>query len=152
MMVVKVILVQAGWSGRSINHRWTPDVPAWNKPPPTVFYVLSWSCEPLYYSKQTWRCIHSQCPAGRVFQHRVGSARVLDKIPGSGSGSGQVGVSKNTIGYFRVSFFLSGISGYFGYFRVCWVFSGISGFTHICYGYFLTLMRAEKIATKPNWL
>ena len=59
MMVVKVILVQVGWSGRSINHRWTPDVPAWNKPPPTVFYVLSWSCEPLYYSKQTWRCIHS---------------------------------------------------------------------------------------------
>ena len=26
------------------------------------------------------------------------------------------------------------------------------GFTHICTGYFLTLMRAEKIATKPNWL
>ena len=74
---------------------------------------------------------YTQCPAGRVFQHRVGSGRVLDKIPGSGSGSGRVGVSKNTIGYFRVSFFLSGISGYFGYFRVCRVFSGISGFTHI---------------------
>ena len=72
-----------------------------------------------------------QCPAGRVFQYRVGSGRVLDKIPGSGSGSGRVGVSKNTIGYFRVSFFLSGISGYFGYFRVCRVFLGISGFTHI---------------------
>ena len=39
-----------------------------------------------------------QCPAGRVFQYRVGSGRVLDRIPGSGSGSGQVGVSKNTIG------------------------------------------------------
>ena len=76
------------------------------------------------------RCWSSlQCPAGRVFQHRVGSGRVLDKIPGSGSGSGRVGVSKNTIGYFRVSFLLSGISGYFGYFRVCRVFSGISGFT-----------------------
>ena len=74
---------------------------------------------------------YRQCPAGRVFQYRVGSGRVLDKIPGSGSGSGRVGVSKNTIGYFRVSFFLSGISGYFGYFRVCRVFSGISGFTHI---------------------
>ena len=73
----------------------------------------------------------NQCPAGRVFQYRVGSGRVLDKIPGSGSGSGRVGVLKNTIGYFRVSFFLSGISGYFGYFRVCRVFSGISGFTHI---------------------
>ena len=57
---------------------------------------------------------HEQCPAGRVFQYRVGSGRVLDKIPGSGSGSGRVGVSKNMIGYFRVSFFLSGISGYFG--------------------------------------
>ena len=56
-----------------------------------------------------------QCPAGRVFQYRVGSGRVLDKIPGSGSGLGRVGVSKNTIGYFRV----------------CRVFLGISGFTHI---------------------
>ena len=72
-----------------------------------------------------------QCPAGRVFQYRVGSDRVLDKIPGSGSGSGRVGVLKNTIGFFRVPFLLSGISGYFGYFRVCRVFSGISGFTHI---------------------
>ena len=61
---------------------------------------------------------HVQCPAGRVFQYRVGSGRVLDKIPGSGSGSGRVGVSKYTIGYFRVSFFLSGISGYVGYFGV----------------------------------
>ena len=78
-----------------------------------------------------------QCPAGRVFQYRVGSGRVLDKIPGSGSGSGRVGVSKNRIGYFRVSFFLSGISGYFRYFRVCWVFLGISGFTYIYKGYFL---------------
>ena len=59
---------------------------------------------------------------------RVGSGRVLDKILGSGSGSGRVGVSKYTIGYFRVSFLLSGISGYFGYFRVCRVFSGISVF------------------------
>ena len=62
-----------------------------------------------------------QCPAGRVFQYRVGSGRVLDKIPGSGSGSGQVGVSKYRIGYFRVPFFLSGILG----------MSGISGFTYI---------------------
>ena len=43
-----------------------------------------------------------------------------------------------------------GIFGYFGYFWVCWVFSGISGFTHTYQGYLLTLMRAEKIATKPN--
>ena len=62
-----------------------------------------------------------QCPAGRVFQYRVGSGRVLDKIPGSGSGSGRVGVLKYTIGYFRVSLLfsgISGISGYLGYFRV----------------------------------
>ena len=69
--------------------------------------------------------------AQRVGFFSIGSGRVLDKIPGSGSGSGRVGVSKNTIGYFRVPFLLSGISGYLGYFRVCRVFSGISWFTHI---------------------
>ena len=42
----------------------------------------------------------------------------MDKIPGSRSGSGRVGVSKNTIRYFRVSFLLSGISGYVRYFQV----------------------------------
>ena len=70
---------------------------------------------------------YRQCPAGRVFQYRVGSGRVLDKIPGSGSGSGRVGVSKNTIGYFRVFFFFRvfpGISGYVGYF---WVYPYILG-------------------------
>ena len=72
-----------------------------------------------------------QCPAGRFFQDRVGSGQVLGKIPGSGPGSGRVGVSENTIGYFQVPFLLSGISGYLGYFRVCQVFSGISWFTHI---------------------
>ena len=66
--------------------------------------------------------IYVQCPTGRVFQYRVGSGRVLEKIPGSGSGSGRVGVLKYTIGYFRVSFLLSGISGYFR------VFPGISGY------------------------
>ena len=86
---------------------------------------------PIVYSALGVATRREQCPAGRVFQYRVGSGRVLNKIPGSGSGSGRVRVSKNTIGYFRVSFFLSGISGYFGYFRVCRVFLGISGFTHI---------------------
>ena len=62
--------------------------------------------------------------AQRVGFFNIGSGRVLDKIPGSGSGSGRVGVSKYTIGYFRVSFLLSGISGYVGYFRV---FLGMSG-------------------------
>ena len=49
------------------------------------------------------------------------SGGVLDKIPGSGSGLGWVGVTKNTIGCFRVFCLLSGIlsiSGYVGYFRV----------------------------------
>ena len=69
--------------------------------------------------------------AQRVGFFNIGSGRVLNKILGSGSGSGRVGVSKNTIGYVRVSFFLSGITGYFGYFWVCRVFSGISGFTLI---------------------
>ena len=69
-----------------------------------------------------------QCPTGRVFQYRVGSGRVLEKIPGSGSGSGRVGVLKYMIGYFRVSFLLSGISGH------SWVFPGISGYTRY-FGY-----------------
>ena len=64
------------------------------------------------------------CSAQRVGFFNIGSGRVLDKIPGSGSGSGRVGVLKNTIGYFRVSFLLSGISGYVGY---LWVFQGIYG-------------------------
>ena len=70
----------------------------------------------------------TQCPASRVFQYWVGLGRVLEKIPGSGSG--RVGVLKYTIGYFRVSFLLSGISGYswvfpgiFGYFWVYWISS-----------------------------
>ena len=66
-----------------------------------------------------------QCPAGRVFQYWVGSGRVSEKISGSGSGSGRVGVSKFTIGYFRVSFLLSGISGYFGYVGYFRVFLGL---------------------------
>ena len=57
--------------------------------------------------------------AQRVGFFNIGSGRVLEKIPGSGSGSGRVGVLKYTIGYFRVSFLLSGISGY------SWVFLGI---------------------------
>ena len=77
-------------------------------------------------SPKSWTSA-DQCPTGRVFQYRVGSGRVLEKIPGSGSGSGRVGVLKYMIGYFRVSFLLSGISGY------SWVFPGISGYI----GYFL---------------
>ena len=68
--------------------------------------------------------------AQRVGFFNIGSGRVLDKIPGSGSGSGRVGVSKNMIGYFRVSSFLSGISGYFGYFRV---FPGLPIYTRVIF-------------------
>ena len=82
---------------------------------------------------------HSQRPhleqldtsAQQVGFFNIGSGWILNKIPGSGSGSGGVRVSKFTIGYFRVSFLLSGISGYFGYFQVCRVFSGIFGSNHI---------------------
>ena len=72
----------------------------------------------------------------RVGFFNIGSRRVLDKIPGSGSGSGRVGVSKNTIGYFRVSFYfrvfpgISGISGYVGYFRV---FLGLPIYTTVIF-------------------
>ena len=72
--------------------------------------------------KELW---YRQCPAGRVFQYRDGSGRVLDKIPGIGSGSGRVGMSKYAIGYFRVSLLVSGIFRYFGYF---WVFFGYFGY------------------------
>ena len=97
-------------------------------------YVLSGHC------KHTCK----QCPAGRVFHYRVGSGRVLDKIPGIGSGSGRVGVSKYANGYFRVSLLVSGIFRYFGYFgyfrvflgifwvfRVCWVIPETSGLPDI---------------------
>ena len=63
--------------------------------------------------------------ARRVGFFNIGSGQELDKIPDSGSGSGQVGVSKYTIGYFRVSFLLSGILGYFRYFQVCRFVTGI---------------------------
>ena len=92
--------------------------------------------------------------AQRVGFFNIGSGRVLDKILGSRSGSGRVGVSKYTIGYFRVSFLLSGIPWYFGYFRVFRAFPGMSGiFGHFwVYIFVWHLLRAEKIATKPNWL
>ena len=54
-------------------------------------------------------------PNGKGFSK---SGRVLNKIPGRGSGLGRVGVSKFMIGYFWVSFLLLSISGCVGYFRV----------------------------------
>ena len=64
----------------------------------------------------------------------MGSGRVLDKIPGIGSGLGRVGVSKYAIGYFRVSVLRSGIFGYFGYFRVFRVSTGINGYQRVFTG------------------
>ena len=91
-----------------------------------------------------------QCPAGRVFQYWVGSGigQNTGKRVGFGSGRSvkiydRVGVSKYTIGYLRVFGVFPGMSGNFGYF---WVFPYILGF------FFKHLIRAEKIATKPNWL
>ena len=75
--------------------------------------------------------------AQRVGFFNIGSDRVLDKIPGSESGSGRVGVSKYAIGYFRVSLLLSGIFGYFGYFgyfRVFRVSTGINGYQRVFTG------------------
>ena len=63
------------------------------------------------------------CPTGKFFN--IGSCRVLDKIPGSGSGSGRVGVSKFMIGYFRVFWVFLGRSGIFRYF---WVYPCILNF------------------------
>ena len=64
--------------------------------------------------------------AQRVGFFNIGSGRVLEKIPGSGSG--RVGVLKYTTGFFRVSFLLSGISGY------SWVFPGTSGYFRVFLG------------------
>ena len=44
--------------------------------------------------------------------------------------AGREGVSKNRIGCFRVSFSLSGISGYDGYF---WVFLGLPIYTRVIF-------------------
>ena len=77
--------------------------------------------------------MHSaQCPAGRVFQYRVGSGRVLDTIPGSGFGSGRSVEIYDwvfpgiffTLGYFRVFRVFPGMSCIFGYF---WVYPYILG-------------------------
>ena len=71
-----------------------------------------------------------QCPAGRVFQYRVRSGRVLDKIPGSGSGRSVKIYDRVfpgiffTFGYFRVFRVFPGMSGIFGYF---WVYPYILG-------------------------
>ena len=55
----------------------------------------------------------------------------MEIISGSGSGSGQVGVLKYTIGYFWASCLLLGISGY------SWEFLGISGYIeyHLYYSF-----------------
>ena len=45
-------------------------------------------------STNNWNIISAQ----RVGFFSIGSGRLLDKIPGSRSGSGRVGVSENTIG------------------------------------------------------
>ena len=83
--------------------------------------------------------MYYQCPAGRVFQYRVGSGQVLDKTPGSRSGSGRVGVSKIRSGISGYLFFfrvfpgisgISGISGYVGYFRV---FLGLPIYTRVIF-------------------
>ena len=85
--------------------------------------------------------------AQRVGFFNIGSGRVLDKIPGSRSGLGRVGMLKYTIGYFRISFLLSGVSGYFGYYRVLPGISGISGYVGYFRvflgfsGYFLTFIE-----------
>ena len=64
-----------------------------------------------------WWTRYLKCPTGRVFQCRVGSGRVLEKIPGSGSGSGRVGVLKIRSGIFGYLFYsrvIPGIPGIFG--------------------------------------
>ena len=71
--------------------------------------------------------------AQRVGFFNIGSGRIVDKIPGSGSGLGRVGVSKIQSGisgylfYFRVFPGISGISGSVAYIRYFWVYPYILG-------------------------
>ena len=51
-----------------------------------------------------------QCPLGKFFN--IGSCRVLEKIPASGSGLGREGVLKYTLLYSRVSILVLDISQY----------------------------------------
>ena len=68
--------------------------------------------------------------AQRVGFFNIGSGRVLDKIPGSGSGSGVEKYDRVfpgiffSFGYFRVFRVFPGMSGIFGYF---WVYPYILG-------------------------
>ena len=81
-------------------------------------------------SSSQWVVIWVAGSAQRVGFFNIGSGWVVDKIPGSGLGSGKVGVSKNTIGYFQVSFLLSGISGISRYF---WVFLCLPIYTRVIF-------------------
>ena len=62
---------------------------------------------------------HKQCPAGRVFQNRVGSGRVLDKILGSGSGSGRLRSILGLLSSSRVMCWMGQMDGmvWDGYYR-----------------------------------
>ena len=64
-------------------------------------------------------CVRSS--AQRVGFFNIGLGRVMEKILGSGSGLGRVGVLNSTIEYSRVSFLLSAFPGISGY-------SSISGY------------------------
>ena len=77
--------------------------------------------------------------AQRVGFFNIWSGRVLDKIPGSGSG-------RSVEKYDRVFPGIFFTFGYFGYFRVCRVFPGLPIYIRV----FSTFNEAEKIATKPN--
>ena len=91
------------------------------------------------FINMTARTCRWQCPAGRVFQYRVGSGQVVDKIPGSGLGRSVEIYNRVspgiffTLGYFQVCRVFSGISGYVGYLRV---FTGIYGYIgyHLFFG------------------
>ena len=82
---------------------------------------------------------YQQCPAGRVFQYRVGSGIGQNTGYRVGFGSGRSveiydrvfpGISF-TLGYFRVFRVFSGI---FGYFRVFRVSTGIYGYQRVFTG------------------
>ena len=82
-----------------------------------------------------------QCPAGRVFQYRVRSGRVLDKIPGSGSGSVGFGSGRSVEIYDRVFPVIIFTLGYVGYFRV---FLGLPTYSQVIFKHLLRLKDCNK--------
>ena len=87
--------------------------------------------------------------AQRVGIFNIGSGRVLDKIPGSGSGSGRVGVSKIQSGISRYLFYSRVFLGIWGISGNFWVFLGLPIYLNF---FCLTFSEGSKDCNKKTGL